>query len=326
MITISNSEIQLWSRCPRSWFITYYLGFVPSDEPATGNKQLGGRVAVAMEGFYGYQLDPLAVLGLLYRFELEKHPDAVEDIVAERDLAEIMVSGYLEWLAETGEDGDLEVVATETDLQVPLPGIEGVMLRARMDRVVRQLSDGVLLFADDKTAATFEKHEVLELDPQMKFYALMQHLATRDQDNAPVVNGGMINTLRRVKRTSKSQPPYYQRDRFRYNPDVTESTHHRVRQVCLEIINARGNLDAVYAAGGNLSQVNFLQRTLLRPVPIPHDCKWSCSLAAGLCGMMDDGSDWPGVLQRSGRFTQADPYEYYRNDALRTIREELAKL
>jgi hypothetical protein len=280
-----------------------------------------------MEGFYGYQLDPLAVLGLLYRFELEKHPDETEAIVAERDLADAMVSGYLEWLAETGADADLEVVATETDLQVPLPGVEGVMLRARMDRVVRRISDGVLSFADDKTAATFEKHEYLELDPQMKFYALMQHLATRDMENAPAVDGGMINTLRRVKRTAKSQSPYYQRDEFRFNPRVIQATHLRVQRICTEITEARQALDWCYTEGkGDLDLVNSVQATLLRPTPIPHDCRWSCPLAAGLCGMMDDGSDWPGALVSSGRYVQADPYLYYRNDALRTIREELARL
>jgi hypothetical protein len=42
--------------------------------------------------------------------------------------------------------------------------------------------------------------------------------------------------------------------------------------------------------------------------------------------MMDDGSDWAGALVSSGRYVQGDPYAYYRNDALRTIREELAKL
>jgi hypothetical protein len=38
---------------------------------------------------------------------------------------------------------------------------------------------------------------------------------------------------------------------------------------------------------------------------------------------MDDGSDWAGILTRSGRFTQADPYAYYRDDALASIRAEL---
>jgi hypothetical protein len=39
--------------------------------------------------------------------------------------------------------------------------------------------------------------------------------------------------------------------------------------------------------------------------------------------MMDDGSDWPGVLLRSGKFRQADPYGYYRDDPLRAVRMAL---
>jgi hypothetical protein len=41
--------------------------------------------------------------------------------------------------------------------------------------------------------------------------------------------------------------------------------------------------------------------------------------------MMDDGSDWPGVLTRSGKFRQDDPYSYYREDPLRAVREVLGR-
>lgn len=325
MITISNSEIAMWQRCHRQWFITYYLGFVPATEPAASNKQLGSRVHTALEGYYGYQLDPLAVLGLLYRFEIEKKPDEAAELMAEREMAQIMVGGYLEWLAEEGEDADLEVVATETDLQIPLPGVEGVALRARMDQAGLRRSDGLLYFLDYKTAPGFEKHEYLHLDPQFKFYALMQQLAVRGNPGAPRIAGGCVSTLRRVKRTSRSEPPYYARDWFRYTDTELASTHLRVQHVCKKILDARKALDWCYGEGkGDLDLVNSVQQSLLPPTPIVHDCRWSCALASGLCTMMDDGSDWAASLTKSGRFRQEDPYTYYRNDSLRTIREALA--
>lgn len=333
--TISQSELATWDRCPRSWLLKYYMGYVPENPPVTGNMQLGSRVAVAMEGYYGYQWDPLAVLAILYKIETDAHPDAAAELAAEQDLAEAMVSGYLEWVAAEGADADLEVVAAETDLQVPLPGNNGVVLRARMDRVVRRISDGTLLFVDDKTAANFEKHEVLDLDPQMRFYAMMQRLAVLEKPGAPLVAGGIINTLRRVKRTSKSKPPYYRRDPFDFNPEQIQATYLRTVQLCNEILAARAHLDATYAGTqspdgriwpATLQQINQLQRSVLRPTPIPHDCAWSCPFSSGLCVAMDDGSDWPGMLRDTGRWRQADPYEYYRRDGLATIREELAKL
>lgn len=326
MITISQSEIATWTRCPRQWLLTYYLGTVPADPPVTGNMQLGSRIATAMEGYYGYDLDPSAVISMLYRIELDRHPEHLHDLTQERDLAAAMVGGYTEWLAETGKDAHLHVVAVETDVQVPLPGGEGldVQLRARMDRVVLDEVTGLLSFMDDKTAATFEKHDMLALDPQFRFYSVVQREAVAGVENAPVVAGGTINTLRRVKRSAASRPPYYLRDSFRYTDTELDAELVRIRQICWEIVNARAALDDVYRqTGGDLEAVNRVQRSVCRKVPRVHECKWDCPFVT-LCPMMDDGSDWPGVITGSGRYVQEDPYAYYRRDALRTIRTALS--
>lgn len=330
---LSQSEIATWCRCPRQWFIEYYLGFHPADEPVVGNRQLGIRVHTALHGHYGFQLDPVKVLGLLYAIEISEHPEDEIELKQEMALAMIMVAGYLEWVEAEGADAGLQLVAAEADLQVPLPGLEQVILRARMDAVFQQLSDGILLFMDHKTSGGFEQHSVLELNPQFRFYSLMQLVAAGHgwpaagmelRPDRPVVMGGIMNTLRRVKRTAASKPPYYQRDQIRYNLEVLQATGDRVRQVALEILNARGNLDAAYLQGGHLAQVNLLQRTLLRPVPIAGDCDWRCPASKGLCVAMDDGSDWASILERSGRFVRGDPYARYSEDPLRSIREKIA--
>ena len=336
MITISNSEIQAWKRCPRMWYVNYYLGFVPAQEPATGTRQLGTRVHLALEGHYGHDLDALTVLAVLYKIAKDAQPEYEAELTAEHGLAHAMVEGYLEWLADEGADADLEVVHTEQDVQVPLPGFEDqVTLRARMDQVSQRISDGVLSFMDYKTAANFEKHELLDLDPQFRFYCLIQWLLAghgapaavmQFRDGLPVVDGGIITTLRRIKRTSKSKPPYYQRDYFRYNPEVIQATLVGTQKVAREILTARSHLDAAQEQHADLFSVNLLQRHELRPVPILTDCSWRCPLASGTCTAMDDGSDWPGILESSGRFRQADPYEYYRSDGLSAVREKLASL
>jgi len=321
---ISQSEIYAWTRCRRNWYLTYYLGFVPADEPPVGNRQLGTRVHTALEAYYGYQLDPVAVLALLYRIETAKAPEFAAELSAEANLAEAMVSGYLEWLAEEGADADFETVATETDIRVDLPGVPGVQLRARMDQVARRISDGALFFRDYKTGSTFELAEQLRLNPQMKFYTLVQHLAS--PPDGPKLAGFTIDTLRRVKRTAKAEPPFYRRDPFVYTPDEITATLRRVQSVASEIVQHRAMLDDMYRrTGGALDVVDSVQQSVLRPTPILSDCKWWCPVRE-ICPMMDDGSDWSGSLVRSGRFRQADPYEYYRDDALRTIREEMAKI
>ena len=322
MITVSNTEIQTFMRCPRKWFVQYYLGYQPAEEEVTGNRILGVRVHTALEGMYGYGLDPLAVLQVLYQLELDASPEFETELLAERDLASAMVEGYIEWVASEGIDAGLTVVATEAELVVPLPGVEGVQLRAKLDQQVLSEQTGLLSFLDFKTAGAFEKHEVLALDPQFKFYSLMHRLITEPGD--PRVDGGIIRTLRRVKRSDKSKPPYYATDDFRYDPETINSQLRKVQRVAYQIRNARHTLDQVYLdSGGDMETVNLVQRSLFPPNEIPHDCKWSCPLVT-LCPMMSDGSDWAGVLTNSGYFKQEDPYAYYSDDPLRRVRQELA--
>jgi hypothetical protein len=295
-----------------------------ADEPLTGASQIGTRVHAALEAWYGYGIDPVAAVMALYNAACRDHPDWSNDLNSEREMAVVMITGYLEWVAETGKDAGLTVVATERDVRVPLPGIKGVELRAKLDQVVYDEQTGLLSFLDHKTAMNFDKHTLLALDPQFKLYALIQALAKAS--DAPLVDGGFLNTLRRVKRTSKSQPPYYQRDPFRYTPAQIEATLRGVRHLVTEIIDARYQLDYARDHDGNeLAVVNALQQSVLYPSPMLKQCGWDCPFV-NLCPMMDDGSDWTGVLLRSGHYVQGDPYSYYDQDPISVIKAELAAL
>lgn len=323
-VQISNSEIFTFGRCPRFWLLKYYFGYTPDSEEVTGSRILGVRVHAALEGYYGYQLDPLAVLHLLYQFELEASPEYEAELVTERDLASAMVEGYIEWLAQTGADAGLTVMGTESEVIVPLPTIEGVNLRAKLDRVVLDEATGLLSFVDDKTAGSFERHEILMLDPQFRFYSLVQKLAAREVPGSPRVLGGIVNTLRRVKRSERAKPPFFQRDPFRYNEQMINATLMKVTGVAKKIVAARQALDWIYTEGrGDLMLLEAYQSEHLAPVPILTDCSWRCPFVS-LCPMMDDGSDWVGSLTRSGHFKQEDPYAYYERDPLHRVRQELA--
>lgn len=323
-IQITNSELFMWQRCKRDWLLHYYLGYVPDAEEVTGNRILGIRIHAALEGYYGYGLDPLTVLHLLYKFEMETSPEYEADLIRERDLASAMVEGYVEWLAQTGADAGLTVIATEAEVVVPLPGVDGVELRARLDRVQLDEATGLLSFVDDKTAASFERHEILMLNPQFRFYSLVQKLAAREVPGAPRVLGGVVNTLRRVKRTDKSKPPYYQRDPFRYNEQMINATLLKVTGLAQKIVSMRRDLDQIYTEfGGSLAVLDAFQLLHLPPTPIETDCSWRCPFVQ-LCPMLDDGSDWVGSLVRSGHFRQEDPSAYYDRDPLSRVRKVLA--
>lgn len=340
MMAISNSEMNLWARCPRSWFITYYLGMVPASESPIGPRQLGTRMHTAFEGLYGYGLDPLLILKLLYAAEINEHPEFEGELRTEWDLANAMAEGYQEWAVSEGRDADLAVMGTETDVRVPLP-LAGefagaVELRGKLDVTIQEISTGFLYFIDWKTSGSFDAHQILELNTQFKLYSLMLHL--RDgipldgppaNWHGPVVNGGIIRTLRRCKRTERSKPPYFMHDQFRYNPEQLRATLSRAQKLCTEIMSARRDLDWCYSpegGRGDLAMVNGYQRFGLRPVPIPGDCSWRCTAAHGLCVSMDDGADWAGMLARSGRWKQADPYAHYERAGFEAIRAQLAGL
>jgi hypothetical protein len=326
-ITMTNSEFFTWQRCPRFWFLRYYLGYTPDADEVTGSRILGIRIHAALEGMYGYGLDPLTVLHLLYKIALEQFPDNEAELIKERDLASAMVEGYIEWTAATGADAGLAVIATEAAVTVPLPGVEGVDLRAKLDRVILDEQTGLLSFVDDKTAASFERHEILAINPQFRFYSLVQKLAAREVPGAPRVLGGVVNTLRRVKRTDRSKPPYYQRDPFRYTEVNIGSTLLKVTGLAQQIMETRRHLDWIYAENGgkaDLTLLNHYQLLHLAPTPIETDCSWRCPFVQ-LCPLMDDGSDWVGSLVRSGHFRQEDPYSYYERDPLAEVRQMLAK-
>jgi hypothetical protein len=331
MTLITNSEMAAWKRCPRNWLITYYLGFVPARVSPVGSAPLGIWVHTALEGLYGYRQDPLVVLNVLHRKDLLEYPEHEAELLKQKDMAATMIEGYLEWAEAEAVDAGIEVVATEMDLRVPLPlhRWSGAELRCRLDQQVVDTSTGFRRFLDHKTADGFEAHHILELNPQFKTYALAQHLASGvpvgqlPEPGQPVVTGGYINTLRRVKRTARAKPPFYQRDPVNFNPEQLLSHFMGVVAVADEIMTARNALDWIYReTGGDLDALNAYQRTKLRPVPIPHDCSWRCPLASGLCVSMDDGSDWGGMLA-SGRWVRADPYAHYEHGGIASIRDLL---
>lgn len=300
-LAVSNSELQTFKDCRRRWYLTYYLcwGVLPSDDPATGARQLGSRVHTALERLYGYAEDPLAVLRALYAEAREERPEAAEELAKEEDYALAMVEGYLQWVGEQGLDEGLTVVAVEADVRAP-SGVPGVDLRGRLDQRVERKLDGARLFLDHKTVTSLTQYNAtLSLDEQMKTYGLLEYLdaLAKTGDGPPVrTDGGLYNALKRVKRTQRATPPFYERVEVRHNLEELRSMWLRVSAVIQELVRVREQLDA----GGDHRQVVY-------PRP-SRDCSWKCPFLA-VCPLMDDGSRWEHALESNYR--QVDPYAYY---------------
>lgn len=307
-LAVSNSELQTWKQCRRKWYLAYYLtwGVRPEDEPATGSRQLGSRVHVALERLYGYGEDPLTTIAQLYAGLREERPDAAEELTKEEDYARAMLEGYLQWTAEQGVDEGLRVVSVEADVRAP-SGVtyEGqpVELRGRLDQRVEREHDGARLFLDHKTVTSLTQYNAtLAIDEQMKTYGLLEFLdALAKTGSGPAVrtDGGLYNALKRVKRTARATPPFYERVEVRHNVEELRSMWLRVQRVIEEIIAARV---ALAAPGAD-------HRYLVPPTP-SRDCSWRCPYLA-ICPLMDDGSRWEQAL--ASNYDQVDPYAYYEN-------------
>jgi len=328
-IGISGSEMRLWERCPRRWMIEYWAGMLPAAVNPASTRDQGLRWHTAMEAYYGpAKLDPGFVLDVLYGMAIEQYPDSERDLQKAHEMSRIMAEGYLETVAAEGWDAKLKVIEPEAEVRVPLPGWEGVVdLRAKLDQVYFDEDTGLYGFLDHKSAGDFEREEFISQDPQMRLYSLIAWLATQGTvpqigwapeilPDRPLINGGLIRTARRVKRTASAKPPFYMNTPFRHDPEQLAATLLRTQQVVSEIMNARRALDA---AGQLPDRLHFTQLTAARPVPIIKDCTRMCPLSSGLCQLMDRGLGWIDALWQSGRYVRGDAYARYTRRGLAEV-------
>lgn len=317
-IGISNSELATWKRCRRKWFLHYFLGFQADQESVTSNAQLGTRIHVALQAYYGYGMDPIKVIRAIYQREAELHPTAAADLVKEFDMAVAILEGYAEWLEETGADRGLVPVAAEQQVWFPLGDIQGfnVYLRAHLDVVMFSQFTGQYLFMDHKTVASFDSANLLLINEQMKMYVMLQRLIARR--DGTWVDGGIFNMLKRSKRTARANPPFNKREPVQYNGYDMESMWRRTYQTVSEIMVMRRGLNEAFYGQPEEAVREKVQQALVPPTPAA-ECSWQCPFLTQ-CPMMDDGSRWFAALE--GRFKRGDPYAYYSRGLLETLTEE----
>lgn len=300
-LMISNSEITCYKDCRRRWYILYYLQRQPKQSKATGPTNLGTKMHAALEAYYGHQdisaAKAVTLLFEMYNLDLRTFPEQEEELWKEYDLANAMLTGYFDWLMETGADEGIEVISVEREIVVPIT--PEVSLRGRLDMLVSDTHAGSTLFLDHKTCIQWLDKDYLDRDEQSKFYMMLQRLG--GGPSTAWADGGIFNMLRKVKRGPKAVPPFYKREVIRHNPDTLNSMYKRTFQAVNEIMDLRTELDE----GADFQQVAY-----------PHpgkDCVWKCPLASGLCGMLDDGSDWKGYI--TDEWPQVDPYARYTEDS-----------
>jgi hypothetical protein len=310
VISVSNSEMRSFQWCKRNWYLGYYRGFAikPENDRPVGDAKLGTRIHLALELWYGHGLDPRRAIAMQYELARAQYPSDdgnIDRLNREHDLALAMIDGYVDWVQETGVDEGIQVIGVEEELIFP-SGILGVNFRAKLDQRVLRTHDGAALFLDHKTVGSFEHSTVLlHMDPQMRFYAMLEMLIAKRAGYQGVrTDGGLWNMLRRSKRTAAAKPPFYKRDSVRFNLEELRSTWMKANTIAKEIYDARTALD------GGVSH---------HPVVPPNpgrDCMWRCAFVK-ICPLMDDGSNVEGAL--AANYVVQDPYSYYtQNDSIKT--------
>jgi transcriptional regulator with XRE-family HTH domain len=331
---ISNSELRTFKRCRRKWWLSWYRNLRPTTESPTGALAIGQRVHAALREYYvpagRKSVDPRGALELLIArdwtavtqsyaaTETEVPLELRRKFAAEAELERAMIEGYLDWLAETGEDADIEVIAPETyleadvtdDLRIQRPGNQPVKIIGKLDVRARRRRDGVRRFIDHKTVGDFTSVvRTLQLDEQMLHYHLLEWLATEEGEER--CDAALYNMLRKVKRTATARPPFYRR--------VT--VHHNLRELAAYKTRLLSTITDVGLAEERLDQgddPNFW----VYPNPTK-DCAWDCPFLQ-VCPMFDDGSRAEEMIDEY--FTKGEPLDYYTNAGLQamTVREDTA--
>lgn len=321
---VSNSELQTFKRCRRKWWLAWYQRLMLQTEDFTSVRATGTRVHRALSYWYvpdgEKRVDPRDALERVIvddwtkvaRLAQERHTSdeqlgelAVEFAQA-TNLERAMVEGYVQWLEETGADAELRITASETPLVVDQTLDMGpnynheerpIQFIGLLDVRATRVTDKVNLFVDHKTVGDLNAPVVtLPQNEQMLHYHLMEFLSLDDSDVR--CDGALYNMLRRVKRSARAKPPFYDRIEVRHNKFELESYRRRALAATREILVAidrleRGeeHLDVVY------------------PTPNP-ECRWSCDFFA-VCNLLDDGSRGATDMIKA-LYRPTNPLERYR--------------
>lgn len=299
-VRLSNSEIQTFKDCRRRWWLTYYRRMQPKQKDYSGALALGTRVHSALDDYYANGvplLDSYTELAARDRLILEAEMRDTTSFDSEVELGRIMLEGYLEWVEENGIDAELDIVSTEETIVAPLFNGE-VELQGKLDMRVRRKIDGVRMFRDFKTVggSLTDFANQAAMNEQVLTYMLLEMLKDGEENRS---EGGIFTMLKKVKRSSRALPPFYDQIEIRHNIFTIRSFWNRIHGVISDLMRVRKALDE----GESHTSVAYPHPT--------RDCKWKCPFFS-ICTLFDDGSSAEQAL--SEMFEETDPYAYYGSD------------
>lgn len=312
----SQSEMKVFTGCKRRWWLSEYRRLAPIGYDPTGPLRSGTRVHTALEAFYTPGQDAFWVLSLEQEDDWDTYvrncaergedPDAsvAEQFNKDCQLEKIMLEGYGEWIAESGEDAGLETIAIEEIVTVPGSAFAPELVAkygdfdvvGKLDARVRRLSDGARKFVDHKTAASLTMAlPTLQMHTQMKHYRWLESMTTPEGERA---DGALYNVLKKVKRTKAAKPPFFARYEVNHNQEEIDNYEKRMKRIIAQILELEAEL-----------AVTPIEEQPHVAYPTPDEtCSWKCQFFE-LCPLFDDGSRAEDMIR--DQFTTRDPLARY---------------
>jgi len=314
VIRLTNSEAKQWRRCRRKWYLGTYRGLQKRGIEFDNPLSIGTRMHDTLQHYYVPGLerpDPMAHFEAGVEEDVSEHPAMEDDIRKEADLCRAMLEGYLQWLEEEGEDSDIRVVEPESEMEAPLvvaddgSGTVEATLLSKIDARVERVSDGKRGALEHKTVGGSFKEALptLQVDTQLLTEHLVEYLHLLEHEGEGTrAEFILYNMLRKVKRTARAKPPFYERHEVTHTVEELRNHWKHVHRIATEIIATRAELD------GGASH-----HELCPPNPT-RDCRWECEFRdVCLPGRLDDGQDPEPMIQDF--FEVGDPLARYRRAA-----------
>lgn len=303
VLRLTNSEMALWRSDRRHWYLACYRRLRLRPTSSAGSPlAIGTRIHDALAAYYVPEgqtpADPVAWIEMSYATSIEADPIAEADLLKERDLTQTMIEGYVQWLAETGIDAELQVLAPETKVEVPLTA--SATLLSKLDARVLRESDGARLALEHKTCQSLtEPLAFLQTDYQLRTEHLVELLDLQNRGldaETERARGVLYNMLRKVKRTATAKPPFYGREEVDHNIHELRNHHQHCVTIAHEIMRAHELLDA-----------GASHHVICPPSP-SRESTWKNPFF-NFYPMMDDGSDYEAAF--SDLFQTYNPLERY---------------
>lgn len=295
ILKVSQSELVEFRDCRRKWWLHHVERWAKPEEHS-GALALGTNVHAALCMYYTPGSTKDDAIELLYQIYTESLTACsewdVSKVQKDFKLAVIMVSGYFDWLEETGADQFLEIIEPESEIEHDIE-VRGKRVRivGKRDLVGKDTRNGVAALVDHKTCASFND-PLLDLNEQSRMYLLLQRL-----NGSTVIQNCVWNLLRKVQRTARAEPPFYKREELYISEDELRRYYERITGIIGDIIDVRSRLDA-----------GERHYTVVYPTP-GSDCTWKCPYRV-VCPMID--SDPEGAdLFLSDNYIKKDPYSRY---------------